>query len=407
MSTTGHWGAVLGAALLIAGTLGGVPVTAGSIDTGPAGATTADDENEAPLADAGLDQEVSVNATVYLDASGSRDPDGHIDSYEWSIERPDGHHIEPACEDCARTEFRVTMNGTYEVTVTVTDDDGATSSDTLYVQASEIEGPSVELSGPTAVSPGANTTYTATATAGESPLMDVEWERNGTELADRGIGGESATDDITVGLEAGTYRLTVQVTSELGRTDTATLIVNASTRPVPPCEGATWNETTGLWDVDPCEGSDGDEESCYDAQTERAREWERQHPDKEFACYNDVWFGGESPSIMDSNENDRFEARGVSVGWSTAQNWAAHPNVSIKTSSGYKKLKFHNLQVWKNAKLRRSPFNNGDDDNENGNGDDDGDDNDDGDDDNGDDDDDKIPCRKLPKNIQDILDRCD
>jgi hypothetical protein len=435
MTAGGYRGAVLGAVLVFAGALWGVPVVSGSpggvgVVADSAGTVTtdvatavsdavkgADDENEAPLADAGLDQEVPVNATVYLDASGSRDPDGSIESYEWSIERPDGNHIEPACADCARTEFRVTMNGTYEMTVTVTDDDGATSSDTLYVQANHVEGPSVELSGPVTVSPGSNTTYTATATAGASPLMNVEWELDGSEMADRQIGGESATDDLTVGLESGTRRLTVRVVSEMGRTDTTTLTINASTRPAPPCEGATWNETAGWWDVGPCdEGNgedDGEDESCYDAQSDRAKKWEERHPNKEFACYNDVWFGGQNPTIIDTNENDRFKAMGVSVGWNEAQQWTDHPNMSIETVSGFKRLNFATQQVWRNAKRNGSPFNYGDDgdegddgddggDGENGDDGDDGSDHNDGDDEGGN----ETPCNKLPERIQYELDRC-
>ena len=35
--------------------------------------------NSGPLADAGLDQEVTADTTVYLDATGSSHPDGSID----------------------------------------------------------------------------------------------------------------------------------------------------------------------------------------------------------------------------------------------------------------------------------------------------------------------------------------
>ena len=407
MTAGGYRGAALGAVLVLAGALGGVPVVSGSpagvgVVADGAGTVTTDvvaavssvgaDENEAPLADAGLDQEVPVNATVYLDASGSRDPDGSIDAYEWSIERPDGHMMDPACADCARTEFQVRQNGTYEVTVTVTDDDGATSSDTLYVRANHVEGPTVELSGPEAVSAGANTTYTATAAAGASPLMKVEWKLDGSDIADSGVGGESASDDLTVGLAPGNHTLTARVTSEMGRTDTATLTINASDRPVPPCEGATWNETAGWWDVGPCDEDDGDDESCYNAQSDRAEEWEDRHPGKEFACYNDVWFGGQSPTIIDTNENDRFNAKGVEVSWGTAKEWANHPNVSLTTDSGFDRLKFLTQEAWKNAKQGNDPTDEDPDE-----GDDDGDDDDGGD---------KTPCHKLPERIQDQLDRC-
>lgn len=90
-------------------------------------------DNEAPLADAGLDQHVQRGATVLLDATGSRDPDGEIASYEWVIEAPDGTRMQPACATCPRTNFVAGQVGRYDVTVRVTDDDGAVRTDTLYV----------------------------------------------------------------------------------------------------------------------------------------------------------------------------------------------------------------------------------------------------------------------------------
>ena len=41
-------------------------------------------ENQAPVSEAGLDQTTSYNQVVTLDGSGSSDPDGTIESYEWS-----------------------------------------------------------------------------------------------------------------------------------------------------------------------------------------------------------------------------------------------------------------------------------------------------------------------------------
>ncbi|PSQ49700.1 hypothetical protein BRD15_02985, partial [Halobacteriales archaeon SW_6_65_15] len=61
--------------------------------------------NEAPLADAGLDQEVTKDATVILDGTGSRDPNGDIERYNWSIRTPNDETITSECPDCARTKF--------------------------------------------------------------------------------------------------------------------------------------------------------------------------------------------------------------------------------------------------------------------------------------------------------------
>jgi hypothetical protein len=89
--------------------------------------------NEQPMAEAGLDQQSTVNSTVYLDAGGSLDPDGEIADYEWKIERPNGTTTGPDCPSCSLTHFVPMRAGQYNVTVIVTDDDGATMNDTMYV----------------------------------------------------------------------------------------------------------------------------------------------------------------------------------------------------------------------------------------------------------------------------------
>ena len=123
-----------------------------------------------PLADAGLDQEVESGTTVHLDATGSSHPDGTIKEYEWSIGTPDGRQRRPACRDCARTEFTPTDPGRYDVTVTVTDGDGRTDSDTLFVYVGEA-GPTVELNGET-VGP-ASPTYTNRVSLSVRPSPSV------------------------------------------------------------------------------------------------------------------------------------------------------------------------------------------------------------------------------------------
>jgi len=42
------------------------------------------DPNVAPTANAGVDQTVDEGVTVILDSAGSSDPDGTVDSYQWS-----------------------------------------------------------------------------------------------------------------------------------------------------------------------------------------------------------------------------------------------------------------------------------------------------------------------------------
>lgn len=91
-----------------------------------------------------------------------------------------------------RTAFRADETGTYEVTAIVTDDDGSARSDVLYVDVTEAEPPSVELSGPDGVIVGETATYTARATAGDDDLATIAWRRDGRVITTETVSGTDA-----------------------------------------------------------------------------------------------------------------------------------------------------------------------------------------------------------------------
>ena len=89
--------------------------------------------NQAPLADAGSDQTLTDSdengsETVTLDGSASSDPDGTILSYEWDI---DGDQV---TDYTGETVLDVQLGvGVHNITLTVTDNGGATASDDVTV----------------------------------------------------------------------------------------------------------------------------------------------------------------------------------------------------------------------------------------------------------------------------------
>ncbi|MEW6992652.1 starch-binding protein [Colwelliaceae bacterium MEBiC 14330] len=86
--------------------------------------------NTAPIANAGNDITISVGELANFDASGSTDIDGSLVSYSWSNGLTG---IMPSqAYDTA---------GTYMVTLTVTDNEGATNTDTLVVIVNDIQTP--------------------------------------------------------------------------------------------------------------------------------------------------------------------------------------------------------------------------------------------------------------------------
>ncbi|WP_227355008.1 PKD domain-containing protein [Haladaptatus salinisoli] len=194
--------------------------------------------NEPPLADAGLDQNVTRGATVLLDATGSHDPDGNVDRYEWSITGPDGRPLTPDCTTCPRTQFRPPTVGTYTVSLTVTDEFGATARDTLYVTVTPGEKPTVSVSGPRRPRVGEQVIYSATIDAGAASLDRVVWSLDGKKVATRSISGADSVDTFERTFpSAGKRSLTVTVYDSDGQTASDTLDVSVRSSPSPPLRG--------------------------------------------------------------------------------------------------------------------------------------------------------------------------
>jgi hypothetical protein len=198
------------------------------VSAGGAGVVAAD---EGPLAAAGLDQEVGVNTTVQLDGTGSSHPDGRIEGYEWSIETPDGRTMTPDCRDCARTMFTPRSVGRYDVTLTVTDGEGRTDSDTLYVYVEEA-GPTVDLSGDTEPAVDDPTPYNASARANGADLEMLTWKLGNRTVALESMDGQADWTRRSFSFtEADTYRLVVIASDASNRTARDTLTVEPRDAP--------------------------------------------------------------------------------------------------------------------------------------------------------------------------------
>lgn len=93
--------------------------------------------NQPPVADAGEDQTVYFFETVYFDGSGSYDAGGEIVTYSWDFgDGTDGLGTYPV--------HSYTNTGEYTVTLTVTDEEGATASDTCTIHVLDL--PSIDYS---------------------------------------------------------------------------------------------------------------------------------------------------------------------------------------------------------------------------------------------------------------------
>lgn len=178
--------------------------------------------NEVPLPSAGLDQEVREGTTVYLDAGGSTDPDGSIESYRWTITVPNGTTTSPDCPTCVQTQFFAGQNGTYNVTVTVTDDDGATRSDTMYVTVEGAAPPTVTLAGPSEVEVGETATFEAHVEAGAHELEQLVWKKDGQSVSRRDVAdGDTVSSELSFE-KTTTHNVSVTVMDTIGNVDETT-----------------------------------------------------------------------------------------------------------------------------------------------------------------------------------------
>ena len=86
--------------------------------------------NKAPTARAGQDRFAAIGQNLIFDGSLSEDADGEIRSYKWNF----GDGSEPVTGKLA--EYTYNQEGTFSVTLTVTDDDEDASSDTVVIEVS-------------------------------------------------------------------------------------------------------------------------------------------------------------------------------------------------------------------------------------------------------------------------------
>jgi PKD repeat protein len=164
--------------------------------------------NEAPTAS--FTTSVS-DLTVSVDGSASSDTDGTIASYQWNW--GDGTSSEASAEATATHEY--TSAGTYEITLTVVDDDGASGTESAEV---EVEAPNVA---PTAAFTSSVSGATVSVDASGSTDDDGTIESYSWAWGD---GSESSTGKLASHTYAagGTYTVTLTVTDDDGATATKT-----------------------------------------------------------------------------------------------------------------------------------------------------------------------------------------
>ncbi|MBW6511957.1 MAG: hypothetical protein K0A93_07555 [Desulfuromonadaceae bacterium] len=105
--------------------------------------------NNAPVANAGVDQNITTGSSVTLDGSASNDADGDLLSYSWSIITvPTGSNATLSDTSVARPTFTADVDGNYVFSLIVNDGFADSSADTITVTAATPNSAPVANAGP-------------------------------------------------------------------------------------------------------------------------------------------------------------------------------------------------------------------------------------------------------------------
>jgi len=170
--------------------------------------------NEAPVADAGLNQSVNYSQTVTLNGAGSSDPESHPLTYVWTL---DGIQIGTGLNPVVGP-FDI---GTHTVTLTVTDDHGAAATDSVVITVVN-EAP-IANAGPdqtVTIAKGGSTSVTLGGTASSDPEdgpLTYQWSLDGATI------GTDATTQIS--FAKGIFTIILTVTDEHGVTALDSVVI--------------------------------------------------------------------------------------------------------------------------------------------------------------------------------------
>ena len=156
----------------------------------------------------------ATDLAVVFDSGGSSDPDGTIVSRSWAF--GDG-----GAATTATASHTYAAAGTYPVTLTVTDDGGATDTETRNITVTAPAGNAPPVASFTSTVSDLTATFTSTSTDPDGAVVSLLW----------GFGdGASATTSPAshTYAAAGTYPVTLTVTDDDGAVDTKTGSVTVS-----------------------------------------------------------------------------------------------------------------------------------------------------------------------------------
>ena len=184
--------------------------------TGSDTLTVAVGQNAPPTAVISAPSTGNVGQSLRFDGSGSTDSDGQVTAYDWDM--GDG-----STATGPKVDYAYTAAGSYVVTLTVTDDQGATGQATQAVTIAQPQGPIAVISGPATGNVGAGLTFDGSgSTDAGGQITTYAWDLGDNQSTT----GASVTHAYTA---AGTYTVTLTVTDDQGATANTTQVVTIGT----------------------------------------------------------------------------------------------------------------------------------------------------------------------------------
>jgi subtilisin family serine protease len=192
--------------------------------------------NAFPVAEAGNDQIARPTSTVALDGTRSSDSDGTVVAYNWQVAlcmTIDGP-CELALDDATSPTPSFTApasRGFAHLALTVTDDIGASSTDTVVIYFATQPPEVVASFSPECASPGDLVTLSAAAVDPDGSIVSITWTQvAGAPVTLTGADSDTATFTAPATTEPLVFEATA--TDDDGLTDVATVTVTISAAPI-------------------------------------------------------------------------------------------------------------------------------------------------------------------------------
>jgi lysophospholipase L1-like esterase len=182
---------------------------------GSNGSNTPGSTNTSPVANAGTDQLINSNQSVQLDGSGSSDSDGTISQYSWT--QTSGTAVSITGSNTVNPVFtapNVSARETLTFQLSVTDDDGATSSDSVSTTVNIA--PTADAGLDQEVLDGDTVNMTANGNDTDGTVAGYAWEQVGGATTVALSNADTATPSFSAPSETGSLTFRVTVTDNDG-----------------------------------------------------------------------------------------------------------------------------------------------------------------------------------------------